>query len=106
MSTDLSRLSKSELIAEIRRLRGEPEPSFEEQYGRVEVNRAKPSAIFAGMALQKDDLLVVNEETHRAYIHPEVQVVPGQVRIHGYAARSYQKGQQVRIRHWFDYEPS
>ena len=80
LKPDLDRMSKSELIAEVRRLRGEPEPKFEEVYGRVEVARRpkKEKPIHAGMDLKKDDLLVVDEAKRLAYVHPEVEIVPGE----------------------------
>lgn len=103
---NLERLTKSELITEIRRLKGEPEPRFEDVYGLVKVNRPKrQKPIIAGMNLEKDDLLVVDEAKRIAYVHPEVKTEPNKVRIHGYAARSFKKGQQVKIRHWLTYDP-
>lgn len=107
MPIPLERLTKSELIAEIRRLKGEPEPKFEDVYGFVKVNRKpeRQKPIFAGVDLKKDDLLVVDEETRIAYIHPEVKTVPNKIRIHGYAARAFKKGERVKIRHWLTYDP-
>jgi hypothetical protein len=104
---ELYRMTKSELIAEIRKLKGEPEPNFEELYGRVDVARRpkKEKPIFAGMNLKKDDLLVVDETKRLAYVYPEVKTVPNKIRIHGYAARSFKKGETVRIRHWLTYDP-
>ncbi len=103
----LEHLSKSELIDEIRRLRGEPIPAFKQRYGVVKVKR-KPKRepeIVAGMDIRKDDLLVVDEANQTAYVHPTVQVVPNKIRIHGYAVQSFKKGQTVKMHHWFDYEP-
>lgn len=103
----LDRMSKSELIAEVRRLRGEPEPKFEEVYGRVELARRpkKEKPIHAGVDLKRDDLLVVDEARRLAFVHPEVKTVPHKIRIHGYAARAFKKGQAVVIRHWLTYDP-
>lgn len=106
MSQDLWKLTKHELIAEVRRLKGESEPKFEDAYGLVEVNRKpkREKPIFAGVNLKKDDLLVVDEETRIAYVHPKVKTVPNKIRIYGYAARTFKQGERVKIRHWLTYD--
>jgi hypothetical protein len=104
----LERLTKAELIDEVRRLRGETLPTFEERYGMVEINRkpAPDKVIIAGMNLLKDELLVVDESVNLAFVHPKVKTVPNKIRIHGYAVRAFKKGQRVKMRHWFDYDPA
>ncbi len=99
---NLNALTKAELIQEIERLKGKPKRT--PQIIRPKQRKAS-GVITAGMDILKDDLLVVDEAKRIAYVHPEVKTVPNEIRIHGYAARSFKKGQTVRIRHWLTYEP-
>jgi len=94
-------LTKSELIKELERLKkvSKPKPRI------VRPKAPRSKKIIAGCAIKKDDLLVVDEAKRVAWIHPEVQTVPNEIRIHGYAARSYKKGEVVKIRNWWEYEP-
>jgi hypothetical protein len=71
----------------------------------LSASKGATSVITAGMDIMKDDLLVVDEEKRVAYVHPEVKIVANKIRIHGYATRSFKKGQTVRMHHWFDYNP-
>lgn len=95
-------LTKAELIREIEKLKKVKKPKPRIQRTK---ERAQKDEILAGCDIAKDDLLVVDEEKRIAWIHPEVKIVPNKVRIHGYAVRSFKKGQVVRMHHWFDYEP-
>jgi hypothetical protein len=96
-------LTKAELIKEIEKLKKVKKPK--PRITRTKPAR-KPDSILAGCDIEKDDLLVVDEEKRIAWVHPEVKIVPGKIRIHGYAVRSFKKGQVVRMHHWYDYEPS
>ena len=98
---NLKGLTKAELIKEIERLKGK---SKNPKIIKPKQARAK-STIIAGMDILKDDLLVVDESKRIAYVHPEVKTVANKIRIHGYATRNFKKGQPVKMRHWFDYEP-
>jgi hypothetical protein len=102
LSKALRSLTKAQLIKEVERLRKTPQK-------KPKIIRAKKrkanGQILAGMDILKDDLLVVDEAKRLAYVHPEVKIVPGKIRIHGYAVRSFKKGQVVKMHHWFDYEP-
>lgn len=95
-------LTKAELIKEIEKLK-----KVKKHRGRIlRAKQKRPKgSILAGCDIEKDDLLVVDEEKRIAWIHPEVKIVPNKVRIHGYAVRSFKKGQVVRMHHWYEYEP-
>jgi hypothetical protein len=95
-------LTKAELIKELERLKKVKKPK--PRITRTKPAR-KPDSILAGCDIEKDDLLVVDEEKNVAWVHPEVKTVANKIRIHGYAVRSFRKGQVVRIRHWLNYEP-
>lgn len=102
------RMTKAQLIAEVKRLT--PKPKRARAIPRsafIEYPvKPKPEApITAGCDLQKDDLLVVKENERTAWPHAEVKTVANEIRIHGYAVRAFKKGQQVRMHHWFDYDP-
>jgi hypothetical protein len=101
---NLKSLTKAELIREIERLKGSK--TAKPKVIRPKKARSERSAIRAGMDILKDDLLVVDEAKRIAYVHPEVKTVPNEIRIHGYAMRNYRKGEAVRIRNWWEYEPS
>ena len=96
-------MTKAQLIAELERLKPTPQTCAVIEY---RTTKPKPRAIVAGMDLLKDDLLVVDEASRIAYVYPEVKTVPHKVRIHGYAARAFKKGQIVRIKHWLTYDPA
>lgn len=104
MNKPLQSMTKAELIAEIERLKPKGRPK---KVAFIEYPLPKKAdvPIKAGMDLLKDDLLVVDEEKELAFVYPEVKTVAGKIRIHGYAVRSFKKGQQVRMHHWLDYEP-
>lgn len=103
----LERMTKAELIAEVERLQSKPKrPRAISRSSFIEYpTPSKPRTIIAGCDLLKDDLLVVKEKEGTAWPHAEVKTVPREIRVHGYAVRSFRKGQPVRMHHWLTYDP-
>lgn len=100
---NLKARTKAELIKEVERLRKTPQKKPKIIHAK---RRKAKSEILAGMDILKDDLLVVDEAKHLAFVHPIVKTEAGKIRVYGYAVRDFKEGRQVRIRHWFTNEVS